>query len=220
MMKAPIKVLTMLATAAAACATAPARAEQGPWQVRLRAVYLSPANKSDPIAALAVPKDAIHIDSRMLPDFNLEYFFASNWSAELVLTYPQSQTVTVRQSALGGPTDIGGFKHLPPTLTLKYNFMPDGGFRPYVGVGVNLTLLSNIDLAVPTAPTPLRLDLKKTSIGPAVQAGFDLKVADHWFLSADLKWAQLGTDVRLNGVKLAKVKVDPLLIGIGVGYRW
>jgi outer membrane protein len=74
-------------------------------------------------------------------DVDFEYFFTPNWSSELLLTYPQSQSVTVRESALGGPTNIGSFKHLPPTLTLKYNFNPDGNFRPYVGVGVNLTLM-------------------------------------------------------------------------------
>jgi outer membrane protein len=219
MMKASTKVLGLLAaTASVFCATQ-SRAEEGKWEARLRAVYLSPANKSDSIGALAVPKDAIHINSKALPDIDFEYFMTPNWSSELVLTYPQSQTVTVRQSALGGPTDIGSFKHLPPTLTLKYNFAPDATFRPYVGVGVNLTLLSKIDLAVPTNP-PLKLDLKKTSIGPAVQAGFDVKVADHWFVNADIKWAQLRTDVKLNGTKLAKVKVDPVLFGVGVGYRW
>jgi outer membrane protein len=218
-MKTSIRVLTALAATAAAFSATQSRAEEGKWEARVRAVYLSPANKSDPIAALAVPKDAIHINSKAILDVDFEYFFNKNWSSELLLTHPQSQTVTVRESALGGPTNIGSFKHLPPTLTVKYNFLPEGTFRPYVGVGVNFTILSNVDLSVPTSP-PLKLDLSKTSIGPAVQAGFDIKMTDHWFFSADVKWAQLRADVKLNGAKLAKVKVDPVLAGIGVGYRW
>jgi outer membrane protein len=43
--------------------------------------------------------------------------------------------VTVEKSALGGPADIGTFKHLPPILTVKYNFNPGGKIRPYVGAG-------------------------------------------------------------------------------------
>jgi outer membrane protein len=43
--------------------------------------------------------------------------------------------VTARRSALGDPVKIGTFKYLPPTLALKWNFIPDGRFRPYVGVG-------------------------------------------------------------------------------------
>ena len=59
-----------------------------------------------------------------------------------MLTYPQSQTVSV--NGLGA---TGTFKHPPPTLTIDYNFLPDGVFRPHVGVGVNLTFISNVNLA-------------------------------------------------------------------------
>src|SRR5882762_5477395 len=87
--------------AAAALLPGHARADdEGPWVVRLRAVNLSPANKSDAIPALAVPENAIHINSKWLPDLDFEYFFTPNWSSELILTYPQSQTVTIESSAL------------------------------------------------------------------------------------------------------------------------
>ena len=196
---------------------AQAHADEGPWEIRLRALYLSPANKSDAIPAIAVPADAIHINSRWLPDLNFEYFFTPNWSSELVLTYPQSQTVTVEKSALGGPTDIGTFKHLPPVLTAKYNFAPDATIRPYVGLGVNLTLISKVDLAVPTVG---KLDLSSSSVGPAAQAGLDVKLADHWFANADVKYVKLHSDVKLNGTKISEVRIDPWLVGVGVGYRF
>jgi outer membrane protein len=196
---------------------AQARADEGPWEIRLRALYLSPANKSDAIPSIAVPADAIHINSKWLPDINFEYFFTPNWSTELVLTYPQSQTVTVEQSALGGPTSIGTFKHLPPVLTAKYNFAPDSTIRPYVGVGVNLTLISSVDLAVPTVG---KLDLSSSSVGPAAQAGLDVKMADHWFANADVKYVKLQSDVKLNGAKISTVRIDPWLVGVGIGYRF
>ena len=196
---------------------AQALADEGPFEVRLRAIYLSPANKSDAIPSIAVPADAIHINSRWLPDINFEYFFTPNWSSELVLTYPQSQTVTVEKSALGGPTDIGTFKHLPPVLTAKYNFAPDSTIRPYVGLGINLTLISKVDLAVPTVG---KLDLSSSSVGPAAQAGMDVKLADHWFANADVKYVKLHSDVKLNGTKISEVRIDPWLVGVGVGYRF
>ncbi|MGC2463159.1 MAG: hypothetical protein WA446_19650, partial [Steroidobacteraceae bacterium] len=90
-----------LAALSASLAVTAARADDDPWEVRLRGVYLYPANRSDAIPALAVPADAIHVNSRVLPDVDFEYFFTPNWSAELILTYPQTQTVTVEQSALG-----------------------------------------------------------------------------------------------------------------------
>jgi outer membrane protein len=53
-----------------------ARADDGPWEVRLRGVYLDPANKSDAIPGLA-PTDSIHINSKWLPDVDFEYFFTT-----------------------------------------------------------------------------------------------------------------------------------------------
>lgn len=196
----------------AATIVQPARADDDPWEVRLRGVYLDMANKSDPIPALAVPQNAIHVNSKFLADLDLEYFFTPNWSSELVLTYPQTQAVTV------DGTRIGEFKHLPPMLTAKYDFLPHQDFQPYVGVGVNVTVIWDTNLSVPGVG-PLRLN--STSVGPAAQAGFDYKIADHWYLNADVKWAKLGSDVDLpGGNKVSTVHLDPFLFGLGVGYRF
>jgi len=192
-------------------------ADDNPWEVRLRAIYLDPAQKSDAFEPLGIPSNAIHINDRWLPDLDIEYHFTPHWSSELVLTYPQSQTVTVEQSALGGPTDIGTFKHLPPVLTAKYNFRPEGTFRPYVGAGINLTFISDVSLQVPTVGP---LTLNKTSVGPAVQAGFDWKLDEHWFLNADVKWVQLHATVKYNDAPVSQLRIDPLLWGVGIGYRF
>lgn len=205
-----INILGLVALGAAG-AFSTARADDDSWEVRLRGVYLDPANKSDAIPGLA-PKDAIHIDHKWLPDLDFEYFLTPYWSAELVLTNPQSQTVTV------SGTTIGSFKQLPPILTAKYNFLPDRDFQPYVGAGVNITIIWDANVAVPGVG-PLKLD--STSVGPALQTGFDYKIRDHWFLNADVKWAKLGSDVKLaNGVRVSTVHIDPFLFGVGVGYRF
>lgn len=214
-----LPVLLIAGSTLASLSTHTATADETPWEARVRAVYLDPANKSDAIPALAVPSDAVHINSKVLPEFDFEYFFAPAWSSELILTYPQSQRVTVEKSALGGPAAIGTFKHLPPILTLKYNLSPGGDFRPYVGAGVNFTLLSDVRLAVPTAP-PMALELSRFSVGPAVQGGFDYKVADHWFANADVKWAMLRAKLKFDSSTIATLRVDPVLFAVGVGYRW
>jgi len=97
------KMAAIAAGIASILGASAARADDdGSWEVRLRAVYLDPANKSDPIGALAVPANAIHINSKVLPDLDFEYFFTPNWSTELVLTYPRakrSRLSTVRSAA-------------------------------------------------------------------------------------------------------------------------
>ena len=203
-----------LAALSASLAVTAARADDGPWEVRLRGVYLDPANKSDAIPALAVPSDAIHVNSKVLPDLDFEYFFTPNWSSELVLTYPQSQNVTIV-----GVGEIGTFKHLPPVLTLKYDFLPNSAFQPYIGVGVNFTWIFDANLSVPTTPAiPLRLST--TSVGIAGQAGFDYKIADHWYFNADVKYVSLDANVYAGGNKISQVQIDPWLFGVGIGYRF
>jgi len=210
-------LLPAVITAAVAGVPALAHAEEGPWEVRLRALYLAPANDSDAYAPLGIPKDAIHIDHKWLPDLDFEHFFTPHWSSELVLTFPQRQTVTLEHSALGGPTHIGTFHHLPPTLTAKYGFLPQGDFQPYIGAGANLTFISNVELSVPTVG---RLTLDHTSVGPAAQVGFDYRIAPGWFFNMDAKWLMLRSDVKLQGSKISEVRIDPLLFGVGVGYRF
>jgi outer membrane protein len=214
----PFASLALTVLSAALASTA-ARADEDPWEVRVRAVFLDPENGSDSIPALAVPTDAIHINSKILPDVDFEYFVTPNWSAELILTYPQTQQVTVEKSALGGPTPIGSFKHLPPILTAKYNFLPEQDFQPYVGVGVNVTLLYDDNIIVPVVND--KLYIKSWSVGPAAQVGFDYKIAPQWYVNADIKWALLGTYVDLsNGTQLSTAHVNPFLFGVGVGNRF
>ena len=228
----PSRIAIAAAIAAATLLSVPAQADEGPLVVRLRALHIGPANKSDAVAvpslaegapALNLPADAIEVSSKWIPDIDFEYFFTPNWSTELVLTIPQKHDVSVVIPDVGKAT-IGSFKHLPPTLTAKYTFNPTGMVRPYVGVGVNLTLIMNVDITVPAALSPtgqdLKLSLDNHSIGAAAQAGMDIKLAEHWFANIDAKYVQLRTDVKAGTLKVSTVKVDPWLLGVGVAYRF
>jgi outer membrane protein len=202
---------TLILSALGALALNTARADDGPWEVRLRAVYLDPQNTSDAITGL-VPENAITINHKWLPDLDIEYHFTPNVSTELVLTYPQTQDVYVEG------TKIGTFKHLPPVLTVKYDFLPDSNFQPYVGAGINFTIISDVSLNVPGVS---KLYLNSTSVGPALQAGFDYKIQDHWYANVDVKYVVLGSNVYLPGeVRVSTVHINPMLYGIGFGYRF
>lgn len=209
--------VSLSALAVLAPAAASAQEMQGDWLVRARAVRLDPANHSTAIGALAVPSDAITINSKTIPEIDITYFFTPNIAAELVLTVPQKQHVTIEQSALGGPVEIGTFRHLPPSLLLQYHFIPNGTFRPYVGAGLNYTRISSTRLSVPTVG---ELQLEHNSFGLALGAGIDIAIAKNVFLNFDVKKLQIRTDVKLAGTTLSTVKVDPWLIGVGIGYRF
>jgi outer membrane protein len=200
-----------------------AHADDNNWEIRVRAVYLDPANQSGAIGApYDVPANEIHINGKVLPDVDFEYFFTPHWSSELLLTYPQTQNVTIEKSAFGVPATIGSFKHLPPILTAKYNFLPGSNFQPYIGVGVNFTLIYGANLNVPAAGEnpPIKLTLNSNSVGIAGQAGFDYKLSDQVYLNADVKYASLSSNVYTGGVRVTSVTINPFLFGVGVGYRF
>lgn len=210
-----MKITRLVASVLAVLVCAPmvAFAQEGSLMIRARGVYISTADKSDAIPALLVPADAITVSKKLIPEVDITYFFNKNLAAELVLTYPQKHDVEV------AGTKIGTFKHLPPVLSLQYHFSPEGMVRPYIGVGVNLTIISDVKLAVPGVGA---LDLEDTSVGMSGQAGFDIKLSPKVFLNADLKYVALRSDVMLKagGTKVSLVKVDPWLIGVGFGYRF
>ncbi|MBK7660855.1 MAG: OmpW family protein [Betaproteobacteria bacterium] len=210
--------LALLAAAVAGTFALPAAAaEPNPWMVRVRALYMETADKSEAIPSLGVAANDITVNSKWFPEVDISYFFTKNVAAELVLTYPQKHEVTVEDSVLGGPITIGTFKHLPPTLSLQYHFNPDGDFRPYVGAGVNFTFIMDDNLSIPGVGD---LKLDSNSVGASYGAGFDFKLAKNTYLNVDLKKVYIGSDVKLNGAKVSSVKVDPLLWSVGLGWRF
>lgn len=178
--------------------------EEGPFMARLRLVNMQVDNGNSPNAAVG----KFEVDDKVFPEIDFSYFFTPNLAAELVLTYPLKHDVK-----LDG-TDIGSIKRLPPSLLLQYHFTPKSTFKPYVGAGLNYTHFSSVDLDIPGA------DIDRRSFGVALQAGIDIRLAKHWYLNFDVKYIDIDTDVKLNGVKLTTLEVDPMLYNIGIGYRF
>jgi len=203
------KVILALSLAAIGFTATQAMADeaQSPWMVRVRAVNISPANSSDPVGGVGAA-DRITVSSKTIPEIDFTYFVTPNWSAELILTYPQKHDVMLDGA------NIGSFKHLPPTLTAQYHFIPEGKINPYLGAGVNYTRISDVNLLNGNA------NLDNNSFGLALQAGVDFKIDKNWSVNLDIKKVQIRSDVTLNGTKISNVKVDPLLVGVGVGYRF
>ncbi|MDP3871988.1 MAG: OmpW family outer membrane protein [Methyloversatilis sp.] len=200
-------------------------AEEGNWMVRARVLHMNPHNGNGGglVGAGAVPD--VEAESKVFPEIDISYFFTKNIAAELILTYPQKHDID-----LDGLGKIGSVKHLPPTLTLQYHFNPEGTIRPYVGAGINYTRFSSVDLdanlaLAGTTGLPLRID--RSSFGWALQVGADYKLADKWFFNVDVKYVTISTDIHvrndavaLQGQKVSKLDIDPLLVSVGIGYRF
>ena len=183
------------------CASAFAQqVSEGPWMVRARAVHLNSSNGD------STPLD-LSINDKWLPEVDISYFINPNVAVELILTVPQKQTLSA------GGLAIGSFKHLPPTLTAQYHFTNFGGFKPYVGAGVNYTRISSVNL-------PAGVTVDRNSFGPALQVGVDIPVAKNMYLNFDIKKVYIRTDVKRDGTKIGDFKADPLLVGVGLGWRF
>ena len=200
-MKKHIILAAVLATCAAGSVMAQTAGES-PWLVRLRAVHLDSANGGSTTANLG-----LSMNDKTIPEVDITYFFSPNLAAELVLTVPQKQTVYTNGS------ELGTFKHLPPSLLMQYHFTNVQGFKPYVGAGVNYTRITNVNLAS-------NASLEKSSVGGVLQAGLDIPIDKKLSFNIDVKKVYLRSDVFLSSVNVGDFKIDPVLFGVGVGYRF
>jgi len=178
-----------------------AQQAESPWLVRVRAVHLDSANKDSTGLGLSV-------NNKTIPEVDITYFFNKNVAAELILTVPQKHDLS--SSVLGGR--IGSLKHLPPSLLLQYHFDAPG-FKPYVGAGVNYTRFSSVNL-------PAGVDIDRNSWGGALQVGVDIPLSKNLSLNFDVKKVYIKTDVFAGGAKAGTFKVDPVLVGVGLGWRF
>jgi len=69
----------------------------------------------------------------------------------------------------------------------------------------------------------LEPSIDKNSFGLAVQAGVDIPMGGGWLINVDVKKVWINTDVHLDtalGPVEADVDINPLIVGVGVSYRW
>lgn len=194
-------LLALAVLSATVCGSAFAQDAEGPWMVRARAVHLDSANKDSTGLGLT-------INNKTIPEVDVSYFFTPNIAAELILTVPQ------KHSLYAGGAKIGTLKHLPPSLLAQYHFTQFSGFKPYLGAGLNYTRFSSVNIAVPG------VTIDKNSWGPALQAGVDIPLSKNLYLNFDVKKVYIKTDVFAGGAKAGTFKVDPVLVGVGLGWRF
>jgi outer membrane protein len=96
--------------------------------------------------------------------------------------------------------------------------------RPYVGAGLNYTMFysdkASAGIIAAAGSTNVHL---KDSFGWAAQAGVDIDLAPNMFLNIDVKYIDIATTARLStanlGTQSVKVNLNPLVFGVGLGFR-
>ncbi len=168
-----------------------------PWLIRARGVVVAPNASSDNLN--------LDVNANATVEVDISRYLSRNLSVELILA-------TTGHEVMSGSTSLGMANVLPPTLLLQFRPMATG-VSPYVGAGGNFSYfysksggLNDLDLS--------------SSLGWAVQGGVDVPLGGRGVFNIDGKYVHMTTDVKSDGTKLAHLKINPLVIGAGFGYRF
>lgn len=218
MTKTKVMLGVLLATAAL-----PAHAAQGDVLVRVRAILVAPNESSSGILP-ALPTEKVAVSNTVMPEVDFTYMATDHVGLELILATSKHK-LSGQTGTTGRIGKLGSSWVLPPTLTAQYHFAPQAKVRPYVGAGVNYTVFWNEDASdgLEAAVGKTRIHLSD-SLGWAVQAGTDIDLTKTVFLNLDVKYIGMKTNARLAttaiGTQRVKVDINPLVAGIGLGFRF
>ncbi|WP_241911611.1 OmpW/AlkL family protein [Telmatospirillum siberiense] len=162
------------------------------------------------------------ISNDYVPELDAAYYFSDHFAAELIAGTTQ-HSVKDKGSTFGKTIDLGNVWLLPPTLTGQWHPLARSAFDPYVGAGLNYSIFYDAGGAPALGGQRTRVSYKN-NFGEALQVGANYQVNGSWFVNVDVKKIFVSTTavVKLNGTEAtrANVRVDPWLVGVGVGYRF
>jgi len=147
----------------------------------------------------------------------IAYFIDSNWAIEAIVATPFTHDI-----ALGGG-NVAETTHLPPIVSVLYYFDTESAFQPYLGLGINYTFFWDEKFnagAQGNGFSDLSLD---SSVGYAVQAGFDYYFDEALFINASIRYADIETDATFNkdgAAGSSTVAIDPMVYTISLGYKF
>jgi outer membrane protein len=202
-----ITALTLAAVLASTAAPVLAQ-EQGDFTVGLGFGAVIPKGNNGVLAGGTVP---INVGDGYSATITAEYFVMDNVGVELLAAWPFQHDIK------SNGTKIGSVKHLPPTLSLQYHFTNTSPITPFVGAGINYTTFVKDKATGPLAGNSLKLS---DSWGLALHAGVDYAITANGALRADVRWIDIDSDVKLNGVKIGKAKIDPWIFGVAYVHKF
>jgi outer membrane protein len=175
------------------------------WSFQTRIVMIGSSDHSDPKGYMVYSAFAVEpsISRKLTNIFSLE-LNARTESHEVDITGNPESVEDI---------PLGSIELLPVNLLLRATASFKGSFHPYAGAGANFTVcweksgsLNSQDL------TP--------AFGYAVALGSDIDISSNILFNVNIGWNTLRTDIKDKEVKVAFLKIDPLSIGLGLGFRF
>lgn len=196
-------------------------AAEGDYLLRVGAQNVDPEDDNGSLLGLDV-----NVDDAWGMTFNGEWMWKKNWGIEVLAAYPYEHDINLQSVG-----KVGKVKHLPPTLSLNYHFLPDTKFDPYIGAGVNFTLFFDSKSQGALAADGGFLDVTENSWGLAGQVGADWFINDKWFVNFNVRYIGIETKAKVTltptsaivpggGTVKTDVDINPIVYGVLVGYRF
>ena len=181
----------------------------GEWDFRLGAAWAAPDGSSQSLPAAIVPPASVGTgagfskgDDGPVLYGDVTWHFAEHLGLEFWMNANFDSEVSIRGSTGGaGAIPFGGYDYTSPTLSLQWHFMPQAMFRPYVGVGVHYTLISNTD-------PRLAID---DEFGLAYGGGIDIgNPDDGWFFNIFGKYVDASANAKYTAGTLPAAPSQPI----------
>lgn len=217
------QVIPLAVLAAALLAGTPAQAfDAGDWLLRVGASNVDPDDPNGSLLGLDVD-----IDDATSVTFNGTWMWTDHIGFELLAALPFEHDIE-----LEGVGKVGSTKHLPPTASVQWHFLPNSWFQPYVGAGLNWTIFFDDGEDGALEDIGGKLELKDdSSVGLAGQIGADFLIGDRWFINVDFRYIKIDNEAQvslpdgnpLTGTAATadvNVDVDPYVYGLHIGYRF
>lgn len=149
----------------------------------------------------------------VLPDLDVSYFLTDHLAVSGQAGAIRSRPVI--RNSLVGDIAIGSIWNAVVSGVVRYHFLPNARFNPYLGVGASATT----SIAVyPAKGIPAFTVKSQTS--PLIQAGFDYHLTGNWFGNAMVKYVFVPpVSYEVAGVDV-KADLNMLVVGAGIGYRF
>jgi outer membrane protein len=216
----------LLALAAVFGVAASASAQStGQWIGTVGINKITPKVDSGNVSAPALPESKADVGSDTKPIFNVAYMFTDNISAEMDLGVPYKHTL-YGAGSLEGTGKLGTSEVLPPTAFIQYRFFqPEALIRPYLGAGLTYAYFqkergsSQLTAILNTGGPGATFKLDNQWAG-SVQAGASLRIDKNWFVDVAVIKTFLKTDAHYSTGQTQKLKLDPLAVSVGIGYKF
>jgi outer membrane protein len=210
-------MVTLLAASSGVLAQSPTAESAGPWSVHVGPVSVHFHPKAEvSLGGAVIPGAGVEASSNVTLGLEVAYAVNPNLAGRLTIGVPPTTKLT-GTGPLAGAGELGQIKYGPAVLSLTWAFDGLGPVRPYVGGGVNYTMvLETKDGAITS------LDAK-SAFGSVLQAGVDVPIDPRWGLFLDVKKIFVKTSATgLVGAApaSASVPLDPLLVHAGIQYRF